>query len=90
MRVVAQEAKVVCRAVKVLRAADSGQHLRVERLQADFQLQRARGKMRENLTQWVRKTIRKHFQVEENAGICRQALKEECQDGNGVRDVEIE
>ena len=88
--VLAQEAEVVRGAFEVLRAADGFKDLRIERLQADFELEGAGRKAREDFAQFGGKAVGQHFEVEEEAGELRQAFKKEGKDFDGAGDVEIE
>src|SRR5438552_11348110 len=62
-----EKMKVVLQLAKILAAADQFADLFVKGLHADFELQRARRKLRDQFAQRLRQPVRDHLEVEEQS-----------------------
>src|SRR3954462_15459173 len=85
-RVAAQKAEIIFQLRHVLSPADQLADVIVERLHADFELERARRKLRDQAAQRFRQTVRDHLEMKEEAGLI--AFQEELQ--QRATDVEIQ
>ena len=90
MGIGAQEAEVVGGEIEVLGAADGIEDGGVERLDADFELEGARGEAREDGAKFGGEAVGEHFEVEEKAGEGGDAVEEKREDFDGAGDVEVE
>lgn len=86
--VCAQEGEVLRGAHPILASADAAADLRVERLDADFELDGARGKPGDLLAERLRQAVGDHLEVEEQA--FGPAVAEEAEDGAADLEVQVE
>src|SRR5262245_14583744 len=84
----AKKPEIVFQLTMVLPTADELANLLVERLDANLELQRARRKFCDDLSQRFRQSVRNHFKMEKVAGTI--SFQKELQDRLAALDVEIE
>src|SRR3954467_3969240 len=85
-RLAPQKPEIIFQLRHVLPLADQLADLIVERLHANFELERARRKLRDQAAQGFRQTVRDHLEMKEEPGLI--AFQEELQ--QRAADVEVQ
>jgi hypothetical protein len=88
MRLRRQESQIVGQLRDVLATRNAAGHGVVERLNADFELNRALRKCRDEFAQSLRKTVRNHLEVQEQAG--SHSFEEEAKNRRCHAEIQIE